>query len=252
MIESGKPGPRVQIVYRALKRAILDRALPPGSKLPEDSIGEPFGVSRTLVREALVRLREEELVEMRANKGATVANPSLEDGQKIFAVRFALERIVVECLSGQVTSQQQKVLMQQIAAENEARRHDPNASTRLAGEFHTLLASMTGNAMLTRYVNEVVVRSSLVLALYGQPHSAEGALNEHAEIVSLLVAGDGVRVVELMHHHLEAITVGALLPDGKTGDMFDILSGYAVSEGLLPQGASSDLKSPSRAAGQTI
>ena len=70
---------RSQAVYSALKRAILEQALKPGVKLPEDTIGEQFGVSRTLVREALVRLSGEGLVDLRANKGASVAEPSLED-----------------------------------------------------------------------------------------------------------------------------------------------------------------------------
>ena len=80
-------GGRSQAVHRALKRAIIDQALTPGSKLPEDSIGERMGVSRTLVREALVRLSQEGLVELRPNKGAVVARPSLEEGRDLFLTR---------------------------------------------------------------------------------------------------------------------------------------------------------------------
>src|SRR5690349_5550993 len=74
-------------VYRTLKRAILDQALAAGTKLPEDSIGERLGVSRTIVRQALARLNGEGLVELRPHKGACVAQPSLQDGRDIFAVR---------------------------------------------------------------------------------------------------------------------------------------------------------------------
>ena len=91
---------RSHAVHRALKRAILDQALSPGAKLPEDSIGERLGVSRTLVREALVRLSEEGLVDLRPNKGATVARPTLEEGRNLFLTRVALERLVVETLVG--------------------------------------------------------------------------------------------------------------------------------------------------------
>jgi DNA-binding GntR family transcriptional regulator len=231
-LEKKGNGGRAQAVHRALKRAILDQALGPGVKLPEDSIGEGLGVSRTLVREALVRLSEEGLVELRPNRGAAVATPSLEEGQDLFSTRFALERLVTETLSGRLTTAQQMQLNEHIAAEEAARSGDSSASIRLAGEFHTLLASMTGNATLARFVNELVSRSSLILALYGRPHSSECAVSEHHEILGALVAGDQKRAANLMIHHLESITTRAVLPRDRHADIRDALSSYAASEGL--------------------
>lgn len=230
--KAAKSGMRAQAVHRALKRAILDQALAPGSKLPEDSIGERLGVSRTLVREALVRLSEEGLVEMRPNKGAVVARPSLEEGRHLFAARLALERLVVESLSGQLTAQQEKQLLEHIAAEEAARGRDESTSIRLAGEFHTLLASMTGNAVVIRYVNELVARSSLILALYGRPHSSECAVSEHREILSALKKRQTDTAIQLMLHHLESITTRALLPSDQSTDIRDVLATYAAAEGL--------------------
>ncbi|OCC06874.1 GntR family transcriptional regulator [Labrys sp. WJW] len=222
-------GGRSQAVHRALKRAILDQALPPGSKLPEDSIGERLGVSRTLVREALVRLSQEGLVELRPNKGAVVSHPSLEEGRSLYLTRIALERLVVETLSGSLTREQIDTLSTHIAAE-EAARTEHAASIRLAGEFHTLLAQMTGNASLIRYVNELVARSSLILALYGRPHSSECAVSEHRELLDKLIAGKTDEAVALMTHHLDSITTRALLP--RKDSLSDALHAYAVAEGL--------------------
>ena len=222
-------GGRSQAVHRALKRAILDQALPPGSKLPEDSIGERLGVSRTLVREALVRLSQEGLVELRPNKGAVVSHPSLEEGRNLYLTRIALERLVVETLSGSLTREQIDTLSTHIAAE-EAARTEHAASIRLAGEFHTLLAQMTGNASLIRYVNELVARSSLILALYGRPHSSECAVSEHRELLDKLIAGKTDDAVTLMTHHLDSITTRALLP--RKDSLADALHAYAVAEGL--------------------
>lgn len=109
---------------------------------------------------------------------------------------------------------------------------DGSSSIRLAGEFHTLLASMTGNATLIRYVNELVARSSLILALYGRPHSSECAVSEHRETLSALVEGDSSRAARLMSHHLESITPRALLPKDQNGDTRDVLASYAAAEGL--------------------
>ncbi|CAH1648960.1 MULTISPECIES: GntR family transcriptional regulator [unclassified Chelatococcus] len=225
-------GGRSPAVHRALKRAILDQALPPGTKLPEDSIGERLGVSRTLVREALLRLSEEGLVELRPNRGAAVARPSLEEGYDLFVTRFALEKLVVELLAGKLTGSQQDALSRHIDSEDEARRHGDARSIRLAGEFHTLLASMTGNATLIRYVNELVARSSLILALYGRPHSSECAISEHRQLLEALKAGDAATATQLMTHHLESVTTRALLTRDKVEDIRDVLASYAAAEGL--------------------
>ncbi|HSX73367.1 MAG TPA: GntR family transcriptional regulator [Shinella sp.] len=222
---------RSHAVHRALKRAILDQALSPGAKLPEDSIGERLGVSRTLVREALVRLSEEGLVDLRPNKGATVARPTLEEGRNLFLTRAALERLVVETLAGRLTQDQIETLSAHIQAEDEAKKEHAT-SIRLAGEFHTLLAQMTSNASLIRYVNELVARSSLILALYGRPHSSDCAVSEHQELLDSLIAGKAEEASKLMTHHLDSITTRALLPREDDRNIKDVLSAYAAAEGL--------------------
>ena len=225
-------GGRSQAVYRTLKRAILDQALAPGTKLPEDSIGERLGVSRTLVREAVVRLSDEGLVELRPNKGASVARPSLDEGHDLFVTRVALERLVVEIVAGKLSDAEHEELAKHTAAEEEANGLDGGASIRLAGEFHSMLAAMTGNAILSRYVNELVSRSSLILALYGRPHSSECAVSEHRELLAMLKLGDTKRAADLMTEHLDAITTRALLPREKVADIRDVLASYARAEGL--------------------
>jgi DNA-binding GntR family transcriptional regulator len=177
-------------VYRTLKRAILDQALAAGTKLPEDSIGERLGVSRTIVRQALARLNGEGLIELRPHKGACVAQPSLQDGRNIFAVRQSLEALVVDTLAGNLTPQQVKQLEGHVDAEDHARSNDSGNSIQLAGEFHVLLAQLTDNDVLSRYVTELVSRSSLILSLYGRPHSSDCAVSEHREIIQALVKGD--------------------------------------------------------------
>jgi DNA-binding transcriptional MocR family regulator len=68
-----KPLDRSAIIYRALRHAIIEQALSPGSKLSEDAIGEQFGARRTVVRYALGQLAAEGLVELKRNHGASVA-----------------------------------------------------------------------------------------------------------------------------------------------------------------------------------
>ncbi len=78
---------------------LSSRRSSPAPKLPEDTIGERFGASRTIVRTALTRLAGEGLVEMRRNRGAAVAKPTWEEARDVFDVRVGLERLVVARLA---------------------------------------------------------------------------------------------------------------------------------------------------------
>src|SRR3954467_12911822 len=203
-----KPKPiedRVGLIYRALRHAIIEQALAPGAKLPEDTIGERFGASRTIVRSALGRLASEGLVELRRNKGAAVATPAWEDARDTFDVRLGLERLVMSRLAGNLTREQIATLKAHVDQEEKARGHNEPLSIRLATEFHILLAEMTGSPVLTRYVSEVSSRCGLILALYSRPHSSECAVNEHRSVITALAAGDAKRASAVMAEHLEAV-----------------------------------------------
>src|SRR5215467_5591752 len=99
---------RSGLIYKALRNAIIEQALMPGAKLPEDAIGERFGVSRTIVRHALGQLAAEGLVELRRNRGAAVATPSWDEARDLFDLRVVLERLVVARLAGRLTREQIK------------------------------------------------------------------------------------------------------------------------------------------------
>src|SRR5258705_5095920 len=104
----GSSNDRVAIIYRALRHAIIEQALSPGAKLPEDAIGERFGASRTIVRHVLGQLAAEGLVELRRNRGASVATPSWEEARDVFDVRIGLERLIVSRLARQLTQKEIK------------------------------------------------------------------------------------------------------------------------------------------------
>ncbi len=97
---------KVSVICRALRRAIIEQALEPGAKLPEDSLGERFGVSRTIARHALGQLAAEGLVELRRNRIAVVATPSWQEARDAFDIRIELERLVVRQLAGKLTKAQ--------------------------------------------------------------------------------------------------------------------------------------------------
>jgi DNA-binding GntR family transcriptional regulator len=205
------PATGASIVYLALRAAIIDQALMPGQKLPEDAIGRQFSVSRTLVREAINRLALEGLVDVRRNSGASIANPSLHEARNVFDVRRNLERMVVASLAGRLTREQVRALDAHVALEIAASRKDGPESIRLAGEFHIKLAALTNNDLLLRYVREVTSQCSLILALYDRPHSSECAVTEHKQLIRALRMGDAKAALKLSDEHLGAVVARARL-----------------------------------------
>ncbi|MBM3573985.1 MAG: GntR family transcriptional regulator [Alphaproteobacteria bacterium] len=213
------------LVYRGLRRAIIEQALVPGTKLPEDMVGRRFGVSRTVIRSVLVRLAGEGLVELRFNRSAVVAQPSLSEANDLFEVRQGLERVVVARLAGRLTRDDVRRLRQHVDAE--VRAGGGTESIRLAGEFHVLLADLTRNATMARFVSEVASRSSLILSVHGRPHSSECAVTEHREIIDALARGDGNAAQAIMDRHLAGVVARALLAPRPSRDIGEILSAYA-------------------------
>ncbi len=215
-------------VYDSLRQAIIEQALKPGVKLPEDSIGETFGVSRTTVRNALVRLDAEGLVDLQPNRGASVAEPTIEEAYDIFEMRQCLEREVIQRLCKMDPKPIIKALKAHLKEEEKYLGKDHTRSIRLAGEFHILLAELTGSKILANYVNEIVSRCSLILARFAQVHSAECGVEEHAELIAALAEGDAERASACMHSHLHGVQDRALLnpEDAEPDNVAQILSRY--------------------------
>jgi DNA-binding GntR family transcriptional regulator len=229
---------KVGTICRALRRAIIEQALEPGAKLPEDTLGERFGVSRTIARHALGQLAAEGLVELRRNRIAVVATPSWQEARDAFDIRIELERLVVRQLAGKLTKSQIATLTAHVDAEDAARNGSDPVSIRLATEFHILLAQMTNSPILIRYVSEVAYRCCLTLSLYSRPHSSECAINEHRNIIAALAKGDETTVMGLMHSHLDSVANRALVtPAPQRGrDLHDILAPYTESENRTGKG----------------
>jgi DNA-binding GntR family transcriptional regulator len=229
-----KLSPRSDRAYRVLRQAIIEQALLPGAKLPEDEIGTHFAMSRTLARSTLARLAAEGLVDAPVRRTATVARPGLEEARDVFEVRRALEREAVALVVRRWEPGFGTVLEGHVGEEEAARaRRDDRVSIRLAGEFHTLLAGLSGNRVLERALGELVNRCSLILALYGRPHSSECAVNEHSEIIAALRRQDVEGAVRLMDAHIGSVEQRALLNQlqGAEVALGTVLSRYGAGDG---------------------
>src|SRR5919109_3601540 len=107
-------------VFNAILHAVLDHRLAPGTKLKERELSEIFGVSRAAVRNALTRLGHSLLVELRPNRGAIIANPSLAETRDMFEARRILESAIVQRLARSLTAKQVAELRAFVAEESRA------------------------------------------------------------------------------------------------------------------------------------
>lgn len=221
---------RVEAATLALRRAIIEQALKAGTKLPEDEIGRHFSMSRTLVRAVLAKLQTQGLVDTYHKRTATVAQPSLEEARDVFAVRRSLEREAMRSVMKRWSPEIEKALKNHVKEEEAAHaKGDARLSTRLAGEFHLKLATLSGNMLLERYLFELVSRCSLILAMYSRPHSSECAISEHSALIAALKAQDTAAAERLMDEHLVSVETRALIgEEAETApDLGSILSRYS-------------------------
>ncbi len=195
-----------QFVYERIHQAIIEQRLPPGTKLAEEPLSSLFGVSRARIRRVLLRLSHSKAVELRPNRGAYVAQPTTQEAREVFTARRVIEAHLVACVANDLTPQQRQRLERHVALEHAAHeRGDRGAAIRLSGEFHVLLAQIAGNEVLTRFLRELVSRTSLIIALYGGPGLSYCAYDEHQALLTEIAAGRVQEAVDLMTRHLERI-----------------------------------------------
>lgn len=218
-----------EAIYLALRHAIIERAIDPGTKLPEDAIAEQFSTSRSIVRNVFGRLRIDGLVEFRHNRGAAVASPKWEEASILFDIRMALERIAIEQLAASITPSQMAKLRAHVREEIEAKDKGDPKSIRLATEFHLLLAEMTGSEVLAQWVTQVSLRCGLILSLYARPHSTECGINEHEQIIAALEKKNAKEASRLLTRHLSSVIERAniLKNTRKSRDILDVLDAYS-------------------------
>ena len=190
-------------IVESLTRAIVEHRLQPGTKLAEQKLADHFGVSRTLVRQALFQLAQNRLIRMEPARGAFVAAPTVEEARQVFAVRRMLEAEMTRAFAREATPARLRALREHIAAEKAA-LDDEDAAGRveLLGDFHVRMAELMGNEVLAQILRDLVSRSSLITLMYQRSGAARHSQQEHVEIVKALAARDEERAVRLMHEHL--------------------------------------------------
>lgn len=193
-------------IVEALTKAIVEHRLHPGTKLAEQKLADHFGVSRTLVRQALFQLSQNQLIRLEPARGAFVAAPSVTEARQVFAVRRMLEAEMTRAFVRSVTPARLKALKEHVTQEKMAvDRQDAPGRTELLGDFHVRMAELMGNEVLAQMLGDLISRCSLITLMYQSDSAAEHSHDEHAEIVRALAARDEARAVRLMDEHLQHV-----------------------------------------------
>ena len=190
-------------MYRTVFDSVLNQRLKPGTKLPEASLCELFGTSRSVVRKVLQQLAHDHVVELQPNRGARIAMPSPEEAQQVFEARRALESAIVALATQRATRRDLADLRRQLGKEHSAMHTaDPVTWARMASSFHHRLARLARSPILEGYLGEILSRFSLIVALYEPPDDPSCEHNEHERIVDCMERGDAAGAARWMELHL--------------------------------------------------
>jgi DNA-binding GntR family transcriptional regulator len=195
--------PTDQQIYDRIYDAILERRLQPGVPLRENDLATMFGVGRTKVRQALVKLVEVGVVQVERNRGASVATPTKLEAGQVFDLRTMLEPAIAAALASGHSREQIARLRAHIAKEQAARQSQDEALLiRLTGEFHLLLAAQLGNPLVDRLLKGLEALTCLSILSYSRRDACACLPHEHTDILDAVAAGDAVKAGSLMATHL--------------------------------------------------
>jgi DNA-binding GntR family transcriptional regulator len=204
---SGASGPALDDgVHSALSRALFEGRLTPGAKLPEHRLASIFNVSRERIRKVLHRLVAERRLEAIPQRGVFVPNPTPEEIRTVYQAHRVFEAGVLAELA---QSPKEEILARIDAHLTEERaaaaREDRAASVRLSGQFHMLLVDSLGNPELSRFLRELLARSSFMVSAFEPARLSLCGVDEHAAIAAALRASDRDRAIALSGEHFTHI-----------------------------------------------
>ena len=194
-------------VFETLRTAIVSLVLPPGTVLSRNELADHFGLSQTPVRDALMRLGEEALVDVFAQHATVVSRIDVTAAVQSHFLRRALELELVRELCGQTADLRQALalqLRQHLAAQEaalQAGRHD--AFMQADADFHAAMFHAAGMAELLQLVRRRGGHVERLRRLHlPAPGKAQTVLGDHARLMANLAEGDADAARATLRQHL--------------------------------------------------
>jgi DNA-binding GntR family transcriptional regulator len=198
--------PAAARAYQAIKGSILDRTHPGGTLLTEGELADRVGVSRTPVREALLRLEADGLVRLYPKKGALVLPVSADEIADVLETRELVEtHTAVRAMHADGLP---AALRDRLAEMRDARaRADTVAFMAADRAFHHAVVASAGNAVLTGLYDSLRDRQLRMGVEYMRsgPERMDRAIAEHEAIAAALEMGDTERLRRSVHRHTSTL-----------------------------------------------
>lgn len=177
-----------ETIYATLRDWIIQGVLGPEEKLKDDELAKRLGVSRTPVREALMRLEDEGFIETSANRWTKVSSVSLTDTQHIYPIVARLETLALELAFKSLTKEDFKTMRQANQGLQKAlETKNPVAAARADIAFHSVFIERSQNPELSRILNELKLKHErLEIAFFGDASLGKHSPKQHLQIVRLL------------------------------------------------------------------
>ncbi len=193
-------------IYLKIHAAIAGNRLLPGARLVEDKLKEVFGVSRTRIRSVLHSLARDRLVTLQRNRGAVVAYPTVQEARDVFAAR----RLIEVAMAGDVVNSADETALKRLRAhikkeQRGERSKDRAFELQASHEFHSLLAEIVGNRVVSDFLRELMARSSLITAIYERADVSSCSHLAHAHLIGFIERRDAAGLADAMLQHLNKI-----------------------------------------------
>lgn len=197
-------------VYEAVRRAIMDGSLRPGERIVEERVGQALGVSRTPVREALMRLERENLI-ARSSRGMVVRSFSAAEVYDIYDLRAQVESYAARLATERLTDyglHDLRGIHQEMLAELASGSPDDHGWTmRLAQinqSFHLAVVEAARSAPLERIMTQVVQTPVIYKAyLWYEEPEKQRSTEDHEELLRHLAARDAQAAEARWRAHIE-------------------------------------------------
>jgi DNA-binding GntR family transcriptional regulator len=195
-------------VVDTLRQSIVSGQVAPGTHLREVELAEQLGVSRASLRESLVRLEAEGLVESFPGRGSRVCHLSTQDVEELFALRFVLEKEAVRLAIDRITPDQIEYL--ELLNEDEVQavaERDVAELSRINREFHTAVAEIAGNRRLKELLETLYTQVQMYVGAglhAGDQDFYRLAAAHHRHLTEAIRASDKQKAAALLESHLEA------------------------------------------------
>lgn len=192
------------VAYQKIKERILEEHYEAGQFLSERTLIDELGMSKTPIKNALVRLESEGFVTVSSKQGIIVNDISIEKINDIYSLRIALETFNCQEIYQRITDEQLKELQENIEATKKAAADkDVRLFATLDHEFHLAISEFSGNNEITRVLLNYQdhLRRITLRHLKKEPVRVQKFYSEHLEILQALKDRDE-RCSELMKRHL--------------------------------------------------